>query len=606
MNLLRYFQFNAENAELKTGGFMRKTKIVCTIGPASEREEVFSELVKSGLNVARLNFSHGNHEEHKRRIDIIKKVREELNLPISIMLDTKGPEIRIRDFENGAAELTKGQEFILTTRDILGNEKIVSLTYENFTRDVKPGDIVLIDDGLISMEIVEAINDTDLKCIIKNNGTLKNKKGLNVPNVRINLPALTEKDMNDLMFGIEQDVDFIAASFIRKADDVIAIRRVLEENDAENIKIISKIENREGVENIDEIIEETDGIMVARGDLGVEIPAEEVPLVQKMLIKKSNDAGKPVITATQMLDSMIRNPRPTRAEVSDVATAIFDGSDAIMLSGETASGSYPVESVNTMSKIAIMIENSLDYEEIIKSKYTGNNKNITNSISFATCKTCLDLKASAIITATSSGFTAESVSKFRPIAPIIAATERDHVMRLLSLYWGVYPMKIGRMNSTDEIIEASVSEALKNGYIENGDLVIVTAGVPVGISGGTNLLKVHVVSELLYRKVGVGKDTVIARAAVAHSAEELRMKFDDGDIIVMPSTDVDVIEFMERACAIIVEEGGLTSHAMIAGMNMGIEVIVGAENCTREIIDGEILTVNGKLGVVYRGEAKIL
>lgn len=585
---------------------MRKTKIVCTIGPSSEGEEILKKLVINGLNVARLNFSHGNHEEHKRRIDIIKKVREELNLPISIMLDTKGPEIRTRDFENGAVELTKGQEFILTTRDILGNGKIASLTYENFSHDVKPGDIVLIDDGLISMEVVETINDTDLKCIVRNNGTLKNKKGVNVPNVRINLPALTEKDMNDLMFGIEQDVDFIAASFIRKADDVIAIRRVLEENDAENIKIISKIENREGVENIDEIIEVTDGIMVARGDLGVEIPAEEVPLVQKMLIKKSNDAGKPVITATQMLDSMIRNPRPTRAEVSDVATAIFDGSDAIMLSGETASGSYPEESVNTMSKIAIMIENSLDYEEIIKSKYTGNNKNITNSISFATCKTCLDLKASAIITATSSGFTAESVSKFRPIAPIIAATEYDHVMRLLSLYWGVYPMKIGRMNSTDEIIENSVAQALENGYIENGDLVIVTAGVPVGISGGTNLLKVHVVSELLYRKVGVGKDTVIARAAVANSAEELRMKFDDGDIIVMPSTDVDVVEFMERASAIIVEEGGLTSHAMIAGMNMGIEVIVGAENCTQEIIDGEILTVNGKLGVVYRGEAKIL
>lgn len=585
---------------------MRKTKIVCTIGPSSEGEEIFKELVKNGLNVARLNFSHGTHEEHKKRIDMIKKVREELNLPISIMLDTKGPEIRTRDFVNGSVELTKGQEFILTTRGILGNEKIASLTYENFAKDVKGGDIVLIDDGLLSMEVIEIINDTDLKCIVKNNGILKNKKGVNVPNVKINLPALTEKDLSDLKFGIEQEVDFIAASFIRKADDVIAIRRVLEEHDAEYIKIISKIENREGVDNIDEIIEVTDGIMVARGDLGVEIPAEEVPLVQKMLIKKSNDAGKPVITATQMLDSMIRNPRPTRAEVSDVATAIFDGSDAIMLSGETASGSYPSESVNTMCKIAIMIENSLDYEEIIKSKYTSNNKNITNSISFATCKTCLDLKASAIVTATSSGFTAESVSRFRPKAPIIAATEYDHVMRLLSLYWGVYPMKIDRMNSTDEVIEESVAKALENGYIENGDLVIVTAGVPVGVSGATNLLKVHVVSELLYRKIGVGKDTVIARAAVAKNVDELRVKFDDGDIIVMPSTDSDVIEFMERASALIVEEGGLTSHAMIAGMNMGIEVIVGAENCTKEIIDGEILTVNGKLGVVYRGEAKIL
>lgn len=584
---------------------LRKTKIVCTIGPSSEDEEIFRELVKSGLNVARLNFSHGTHEEHKKRMDMIKKVREELNLPIAIMLDNKGPEIRTRDFVNGAVNLTKGQEFILTSRDILGNEKIASLTYENFALDVKVGDIVLIDDGLISLEVVEVLSDTDLKCIVHNNGILKNKKGVNVPNVKINLPALTDKDIADLKFGIKEEIDFIAASFIRKAEDVIAIRRVLEENDAEHIQIIAKIENREGVENIDEIIEVSDGIMVARGDLGVEIPAEEVPLVQKMLIKKCNDAGKPVITATQMLDSMIRNPRPTRAEVTDVATAIFDGSDAIMLSGETASGSYPVEAVTAMSRIAIMIENSLDYEEIIKSKYTGNIMNITNSISFATCKTCLDLKASAIITATSSGFTAESVSKFRPKAPIIAATEYEHVMRLLSLYWGVYPMKIGRMNSTDEIIEGSVAEALKQGYIEHGDLVVVTAGVPVGVSGGTNLLKVHVVSELLYRKVGVGKGTVIARAAVANNADELRLKFDDGDIIVMPSTDYDVVEFMERASAIIVEEGGLTSHAMIAGMNLGIEVIVGAENCTKEIIDGEILTVNGQLGVVYRGEAKI-
>ncbi|WP_326907713.1 pyruvate kinase [Sedimentibacter sp. MB31-C6] len=585
---------------------MRKTKIVCTIGPSSQDEEIFKKLVINGLNVARLNFSHGNHEEHKKRIDTIKKVRKELNSSTAIMLDTKGPEIRTRDFENGEAELIEGQEFILTSRDIIGNSKISSVTYTEFALDVKNGDNVLIDDGLISLEVIEKLNDTDLRCIVKNGGTIKNKKGVNVPNVKINLPALTDRDISDIKFGIKQDIDFIAASFIRKADDVMSIRRILEENDADDIMIISKIENREGVENIDEIIEVSDGIMVARGDLGVEIPAEEVPLVQKSLIRKCNNAGKPVITATQMLDSMIRNPRPTRAEVSDVATAIFEGSDAIMLSGETASGSYPEDAVKTMDRIAKMIENSLDYEEILKNRQLGRDNAITDAISYSTCRTCLDLKASAIITATSSGYTAASVSKFRPIAPIIAATEVEHVMRKMSIYWGVYPMKISRMQSTDEIIEKSVDRALKMGYIENGDLIILTAGVPVGISGSTNLLKVHIVSELLYKKIGVGKETVIGRARVAKNAVELRDKFDDGDIIVMPATDHDIVEYMETASAIIVEEGGLTSHAIIAGLNLGLEVIVGAEHCTSVIKDGEILTVNGKQGVVYRGEAKII
>jgi pyruvate kinase len=469
---------------------------------------------------------------------------------------------------------------------------------------VKEGNNVLIDDGLISLKVIEKINDTDLKCIVENGGTVKNKKGINVPNIKINLPALTEKDIADIKFGIGQGVDFIAASFIRKADDVIAIRRILEENDAD-IMIISKIENREGVENIDDIIRASDGIMVARGDLGVEIPAEEVPLVQKNLIKKCNDAGKPVITATQMLDSMMRNPRPTRAEVSDVATAIFEGSDAIMLSGETASGSYPVESVLTMSKIAENIENSLDYNEILKAKYVLGINPITDAISFAVCRTCLDLKATAIITATSSGYTAFAVSRFRPIAPIIAVTEKESVMRKMALYWGVYPLKMDKMTSTDQIIQTSVDKAMEKDYIENGDVVIITAGVPVGVSGSTNLLKVHIVSELLYKKMGVGNKTIVARARVGKSAEELRGKFKDGDIIVMPSTDRDVVDLMERSSGIIVEEGGLTSHAFIVGLNLGKEVIVGADGCTKEIRDGEILTVNGQQGVVYRGEAKI-
>lgn len=474
---------------------LRKTKIVCTIGPSSQNEEILKELILNGLNVARLNFSHGTHEEHKLKIDTIKKVRAELNSITAIMLDTKGPEIRIKDFENDQIELVKGQEFYLTTRDVQGNENIVSVTYGNLAKDIKTKDTILIDDGLISMEVIEVIDGTDLKCIVNNGGTLRNKKGINIPNVTINLPALTDKDISDIKFGIREGIDYIAASFIRKADDVIHIREILEEENADNIMIISKIENRQGVENIDEIIKVSDGIMVARGDLGVEIPAEEVPLVQKSIIKKCNEAGKPVITATQMLDSMIRNPRPTRAEVSDVATAIFEGTDAIMLSGETASGSYPIEAVKTMVNIALIIEKSLDYEKILKSKSLGLNCGIADSISYATCKSSLDLKASAIISATSSGYTAAAVSKFRPAAPIIAATQSHKVMRKLALYWGVYPIKIEELRSTDDIFDRSVKEALKLGYLKNGELTIITAGVPVGVSGSTNLLKVHIVNE---------------------------------------------------------------------------------------------------------------
>lgn len=585
---------------------MRKTKIVCTIGPSSQDEKTFKELVVNGLNVARLNFSHGSHEEHQKKIDTIKKVRQELGTSTAIMLDTKGPEIRTRDFENGQIELVEGQEIILTSRNILGNDKIISITYENFAIDVKKGNNVLIDDGLIQLEVTEEINSTDLLCVVKNNGIVKNKKGVNLPDVKINLASLAENDKSDILFGIKNDIDYIAASFIRKAEDVIDIRRVLEENNAGHIMIISKIENRQGVENIDEIIKVSDGIMVARGDLGVEIPAEEVPLVQKSLIKKCNEAGKPVITATQMLDSMMRNPRPTRAEVSDVATAIFEGSDAIMLSGETASGSYPLEAVKTMSRIAVMIENSLNYEEIIMNKKVGFNKSITDALSYSTCRTCLDLKASAIISATSTGYTAAAVSRFRPISPIIAATSNEKVMRKMSLYWGIYPIKIDRMNSTDEIIQQSVDYALELDYIKNGDLIVITAGVPVGVAGNTNLLKVHIVSELLYKKIGVGSKTVYARAIVARNVKDLEERFKDGDIIVMTATDKDVVDYMERASAIIVEEGGLTSHAFIVGLNLGKEVVVGAEKCVSIIQDGEMLTVNGKQGVVYRGQANIM
>jgi pyruvate kinase len=443
---------------------MKKTKIVCTIGPASESKEVLRELFKSGLNVCRLNFSHGTHEEHKKRIENIKAVREELDMPIGIMLDTKGPEIRLGDFEDGKVEVSEGDYFTFTTRDILGDKTIGPVKYKG-----------LPEDGLVEFEVIEVIDGTEIKCTVLNGGLIGNHKGVNVPNVKISLPAITEKDKSDILFGIENEVDFIAASFVRKASDVLEIRKILEENNGDYIEIVSKIENQEGVDNIDEILAASDGIMVARGDLGVEVNAEEIPMVQKELIRKSNTAGKPVITATQMLDSMIRNPRPTRAEVTDVANAIIDGSSCIMLSGETAAGKYPVESVETMYRIATRTEKSLDYKQILNSKFATSGVSTTNAIGKATCNTAMDLGATAIITATSSGYTSKAISKFRPKTPIIAATTTERVMRRLALVWGVYPVLSPYSDLTDDVIEFSIDAAVKRGYASEGDLVVITA-----------------------------------------------------------------------------------------------------------------------------------
>ena len=500
---------------------MKKTKIVCTIGPASEKEEVLQELFLKGLNVARLNFSHGTHEEHKKTIDTIKKTREKLDLPIGIMLDTKGPEIRIGNFNEEEIKLAQGDSFTLTTRNIIGDKTIVSVLYEGLPKDVKKGDRILIDDGLIEVKVEEIINGTDIRCKVLNGGTLKDHKGINIPNVSINLPAITKKDIEDIKFGIDNDIDFIAASFIRKATDVLEIRKILEENNGEHIQIISKIENQEGFDNIDEIIEASDGIMVARGDLGVEILTEEIPLIQKKIIKKCNIAGKPVITATQMLDSMIRNPRPTRAEVTDVANAILDGSDAIMLSGETAIGKYPIEAVETMHNIAIKTEESLDYLEILKSKLAIKDITTTNAISKATCTTAEDLGATAIITATSSGYTSKAISKFRPRAPIIAATTTEKVRRRLSLVWGVYPVLSMESDITDEVIDRSIHSAMKNDYVKEGDLIVITAGIPVGVSGTTNLIKVHTVGKVILRGIGVGKKSVSGKVCIGSDSREL-------------------------------------------------------------------------------------
>lgn len=582
----------------------RNTKIVCTIGPASEKPEIFRDLVKNGLNVARLNFSHGSHEEHQQRIDVIKAVREELNKPIAILLDTKGPEIRTGKFKEEVVSLEEGQKFTLTTRDVLGDKEICSISYKDLPKDVVVGGMILIDDGLIALEILEIVDNTDIVCIVKNGGDIKNHKGVNVPGVKINLPAITDKDRADIEFGIRNGIDFIAASFVRKAYDVIEIRRILEENNAEDIQIISKIENQEGVDNIDEIIEVSDGIMVARGDLGVEIPTEEIPLVQKLIISKCNDWGKPVITATQMLDSMIRNPRPTRAEVTDVANAIFDGTDAIMLSGETAAGRYPLEAVKTMATIAKRTESALNYRELLNKKRYGVGDSVTNAISHATCTTAQDLEASAIITATSSGHTARMVSKFRPEAPIVAATPNHSVMRKLALTWGVYPIYIDKTQSTDTLIELSVERALESGIITEGDLVVITAGVPVGVAGTTNLLKVHIVGKIIAKGTGIGSKGYFGKARIIKSEKDLE-NFNQGDILITVATDRDMMDDIKKAGAIVTEEGGLTSHAAIVGLNLGIPVIVGVEDATTIIKDGTTVTIDSIRGLVYEGKATV-
>ena len=470
---------------------VKRTKIVCTLGPASEKEETLRELIKSGLNVCRMNFSHGSHEEHKGRIDLVKKVREELGQPTAILLDTKGPEIRTGQFDAPEVLLEEGQTFTITMKDVMGNKEMCTVSYKGLAKDVEPGNTILIDDGLVGLKVKE-VNGDDIVCIVENSGIVKNHKGVNVPGVKVNLPAITEKDRSDIEFGIEQGIDFIAASFVRKVSDVLAIRKILEENNATDIKIISKIENQEGVDNLDEIIAVSDGIMVARGDLGVEIPTEEIPVVQKLMIKKCNEAGKPVITATQMLDSMMRNPRPTRAEVTDVANAIYDGTDAIMLSGETAAGKYPVEAVKTMATIAKRTEETINYNENLRDKALSA-ANVTDAISYATCTTAIDLNAKAILSATSSGHTARMVSKFRPQCPIVATTDNERVMRQLSLTWGVLPTISSNGKNTDEVIDNAINAGKEKNYLAEGDLVVITAGVPVATSGTTNLIKVETI-----------------------------------------------------------------------------------------------------------------
>ncbi|WP_340701191.1 pyruvate kinase [Brevibacillus borstelensis] len=583
---------------------LRKAKIVCTIGPASESVETLKKLIHEGMNVARLNFSHGSHEEHAARIVNIRRACEETGKQVAILLDTKGPEIRTGTLGVDSVELVEGNRMILTTEEVAGTAERVSITYAELPRDVKAGDTILIDDGLIGL-FVEKVEGNEIVCEIKNGGTLKSKKGVNVPGVKINLPGITEKDAQDIVFGIEQGVDFIAASFVRKASDILEIREILERHHAK-IDIIAKIENQEGVDNVDEILAVADGLMVARGDLGVEIPAEEVPLVQKQLIKKCNDLGKPVITATQMLDSMQRNPRPTRAEASDVANAIFDGTDAIMLSGETAAGKYPVESVETMNRIAVRAEQELNYREILFAHAVQKQVTITDAISQAVSNAALDLDAAAVITATESGHTARMVSKYRPKAPIVAVTPHESVMRRLALVNGVYPVLGTVANTTDEMLELSVQKSLEAGFVRHGDLVVITAGVPVREVGTTNLMKIHVIGDIVAKGQGIGRKIVSGKVVVARSAAEALEKTEAGSVLVMIGTDSDMVPAFEKAGAVITEEGGLTSHAAIVGLNLNVPVIVGVKKVTDLLKDGQTVTVDAERGHIYTGHARVL
>jgi pyruvate kinase len=583
---------------------MRRTKIVCTIGPASETVEIIAELIRQGLNVARLNFSHGTHVEHARHVENIRQAATVCNRPVALLLDTKGPEIRLGVMKEEHVLLNQGQQFTLTTEDIIGDINRVSISYKELPRDIQPGSTIRINDGLVGLT-VKKVEGTEILCEVVNAGEIGSRKGVNVPGVVVNLPAVTDKDIEDIQFAIKHDMDFIAASFVRKAADVLDIRRVLEEHRS-NIQIIAKIESHEGVANIDEILKVADGIMVARGDLGVEIPTEEVPLVQKMIIEKCNKAGKPVITATQMLESMVRNPRPTRAEASDVANAIFDGTDAIMLSGETAAGKYPVEAVNTMSRIATRSEQALGFEEILGKKGIAPQRTITDAISHATVTTAQNLGASAIITSTKSGHTARMVSKYRPRARVIAVTPKPDVVRKLQLVWGVQPTLVEETVNTDEMFETSVQGALTAGLINAGDLVVITAGVPLGVTGTTNLLKVHIVGDILVKGTGIGTRAITGSVKIAGTAKEALEKVNPGDILVTSSTDRDFVPAMEKVAAVITEEAGLTSHAAIVGLSLGIPVVVGVEGATSILEDEMVITVDGVRGLVYRGAAKVL
>lgn len=584
---------------------MKKTKIVSTLGPASNTVEIISELIEAGANVFRFNFSHGDHSEQLARMNLVRDAMKITGKSVGILLDTKGAEIRttVQGTENGKIAFAINDIVrISMDEELLGSKEKIAVTYPGLYDDAHVGGHILFDDGLIDMEIIEKDSaNRELVTKVLNAGVLGSRKGVNAPGISISLPGITEKDAADIRFGLENDIDFIAASFVRKAQDVLEIREILEEMDMNHVQIISKIESQEGIDNIEEIIKVSDGIMVARGDLGVEIPAEIVPMVQKDIIKKCNAAGKAVITATQMLESMQQNPRPTRAEASDVANAIFDGTDATMLSGESANGAYPVESVATMARIDREAEKSM----LKLGTYQINQFNksdVTETIGLAVARAAKDLGVKCIVAATESGYTAKMISKYRPDANILAVTFDERTKRSLSLNWGVHPTVAEKPSTTDEMFDLASKKAVELGFASEGDLILITAGVPVGERGTTNVMKIQLIGSRLLEAQGVGGRAVVGNAVVATTAEEAIEKAHEGMILVVPTTDKDYMPAIEKAAAVIVEDGGLTSHAAVVGIAKDLPVIVGAKDATTIIQHGEVVTADSRRGIVYRGE----
>lgn len=575
---------------------MRKTKIICTLGPASDSVEMMEALIKNGMNVARFNFSHGSHEEHKVRLDRLKEVRQRLDIPVGALLDTKGPEIRLKTFANGKEILEAGQTFTLTTREVSGTQEICGISYRNLPQDVRVGTTIMLDDGLIRMTVVD-LNETDIVCRVENGGPIKDKKGVNVPGVHLTMPYMSRQDRDDILFGIQEGFDFVAASFCRSAQDVLEIRRLLDEHRS-NMRIIAKLENQEGVDNVDEILAVADGIMIARGDMGVEIDFTEIPVIQKDLISRALSVGKHVITATQMLDSMSSNPRPTRAEITDVANAVYDGTSAVMLSGETAAGKYPVETLQAMAAIAERTEKDINYFGRMKEMTASIRLGIGGATAHAACTTAVDTNASAIITVTTSGATPRLISRFRPDTPIIACVMNEDVRRQLALTWGVTPLIMGYVGSTDEMIDGSVQAAQRAGLIQDGDLVVVTAGVPAGIAGTTNMMKVHLVGSSLITGAGVGENGTKGILCVCRNVADVKSKFRPGMILVVPHTNNEMLPYIREAAGIIAEENGLGSHAAVVGLSLGKPVIVGAIGAMRSLHDGMKVSMDCRQGAV--------
>lgn len=577
---------------------LRRTKIVATIGPATSSPEVLRSLIEAGATTLRLNFSHGTHEDHQRNIRTIRQVSFELNQPVGILQDLQGPKIRLGKFEQGPITLKKGDPYILTSRPLLGRQDISSVTYEPLAEEVPVGATILLDDGRVEM-LVEGVDpkQRELHCRVVVGGVLSNNKGVNFPGVYLSIKALTDKDKTDLMFGLDQGVDWIALSFVRNPQDILEIKEIIS-SAGKDVPVIAKIEKHEAIEQMEAVLSICDGVMVARGDLGVELPAEEVPILQKRLIATANRFGIPVITATQMLDSMVSNPRATRAEISDVANAILDGTDAVMLSNETAVGKFPVEAVETMARIAVQIEQNLAIARNVDSNSGGHS--IPNAISQAVGRIAEQLQAAAIMTLTKTGATARNVSKYRPSTPILAVTPHVDVARQLQLVWGVRPLLVLNLPSTGQTFQAALNVAQEKNFLKEGDLVVMTAGTLQGVSGSTDLIKVEVVTAVLGRGIGIGQGLISGRARVARSSKEVS-NFNPGEILVVPNTGAEYLDAIRKAAGIVTEDDSLTGHASVIGLRLGIPVIVGVKDAAQVIRDGTLLTLDIQRGLVYSG-----